>query len=76
MPTSAELERAEALIRTIPDYPEPGVLFRDITPLLVDAAALRTCIDALIEPYQRTQRSDPPEASRPFAIQLRVIPID
>ena len=45
------LARAEALIRTIPDYPEPGVLFRDITPLLADAAALRAVIDAMIEPF-------------------------
>ena len=46
-----ELAHAESLIRTIPDYPEPGVLFRDITPLLADAAALRSCIDAMIEPF-------------------------
>lgn len=45
------LVRAESLIRTIPDYPEPGVLFRDITPLLADAAALRAVIDAMIEPF-------------------------
>ena len=45
------LARAESLIRTIPDYPEPGVLFRDITPLLADAAALRAVIDAMIEPF-------------------------
>lgn len=51
MPTPASLVRAESLIREIPDYPEPGVRFRDITPLLADAAALRACIDALIEPF-------------------------
>lgn len=48
---SAELIRAEALIRSIPDYPEPGVLFRDITPLLADAAALRATTHALLEPF-------------------------
>ena len=47
----SSLARAESLIRTIPDYPEPGVLFRDITPLLMDAAALRAVTDALIEPF-------------------------
>jgi adenine phosphoribosyltransferase len=47
----SSLARAESLIRTIPDYPEPGVMFRDITPLLADAAALRTVIDAMIEPF-------------------------
>ncbi|QIG38893.1 adenine phosphoribosyltransferase [Microbacterium sp. 4R-513] len=51
MTTSLRLAHAESLIRTIPDYPEPGVLFRDITPLLADAAALRACIDAMIEPF-------------------------
>lgn len=51
MPTPAELAHAESLIQAIPDYPEPGVLFRDITPLLADAAALRACIDALAEPF-------------------------
>jgi adenine phosphoribosyltransferase len=48
---ATEIERAERLILTIPDYPEPGVLFRDITPLLADPAALRAVIDALIEPF-------------------------
>lgn len=48
---TAALDRAESLIRTIADYPEPGVLFRDITPLLADAAALRAVIDAMIEPF-------------------------
>jgi adenine phosphoribosyltransferase len=47
----SSLARAESLIRAIPDYPEPGVMFRDITPLLADAAALRTVIDAMIEPF-------------------------
>ena len=46
------LRRAESLIRTIPDYPEQGVLFRDITPLLADASALRTVIHALIAPFE------------------------
>lgn len=38
-------------IRDIPDYPRPGVLFRDITPMLADAAALRAAIEAVAEPY-------------------------
>ncbi|NLB47943.1 MAG: adenine phosphoribosyltransferase, partial [Microbacteriaceae bacterium] len=41
------LARAEGLIREIPDYPNPGILFRDITPLLADGEALRATIDAL-----------------------------
>ncbi|WP_438354612.1 adenine phosphoribosyltransferase [Microbacterium sp. CJ88] len=54
MPDTAALDRAEALIATIPDYPEPGVLFRDITPLLADADAVRAAIDAMIEPFAGT----------------------
>lgn len=40
-----------AHIRDIPDFPKPGVVFKDITPLLGDAAAFASCIDALSEPY-------------------------
>jgi adenine phosphoribosyltransferase len=50
----AGLAAAESLIREIPDYPEPGILFRDITPLLADAVALRTTIDALTAPFTGT----------------------
>ena len=50
MPDPA-LSRAESLIQTIPDFPEPGILFRDISPLLADAEGLRTVIDALVEPF-------------------------
>jgi adenine phosphoribosyltransferase len=54
VPDTAALDRAESLIASIPDYPEPGVLFRDITPLLADAAAVRATIDAMIEPFADT----------------------
>ena len=40
------------LIRTVPDFPQPGVLFRDLTPLLGDPAALRATIAALIAPFR------------------------
>lgn len=45
------LTRAESLIAVIPDYPQPGILFRDIMPLLADTAALRATIEALIAPF-------------------------
>ena len=38
-------------VRTIPDYPKPGILFRDITTLLGDARAFRHAIDELARPY-------------------------
>ncbi len=38
-------------IRTIPDYPKKGVMFRDITTLLADARAFRQAIDALVQPF-------------------------
>jgi adenine phosphoribosyltransferase len=38
-----------ALIRTVPDYPKPGIMFRDITTLLLDGAGFRTTIDRLAE---------------------------
>lgn len=51
MPDASALARAESLITSIPDYPKPGIVFRDITPLLADAAALRDVVEALIEPF-------------------------
>ncbi|MDX1492522.1 MAG: adenine phosphoribosyltransferase [Longimicrobiales bacterium] len=38
-------------IRTIPDYPEPGILFRDVTPLLEDARGLRMTVDLIVHHY-------------------------
>ena len=42
----------KALIRTIPDYPKPGILFRDVTTLLSDGPGFRAAIDALVEPHR------------------------
>lgn len=39
----------DTLVRPIEDWPEPGVTFRDITPLLRDAGALAAVVDALVE---------------------------
>lgn len=39
-------------IRDIPDFPEPGVIFKDITPLLGDAKKFSELIDALCEPFR------------------------
>ena len=45
----------ESLIRAVPDFPKPGVTFRDITPLLADGAAFARCIDAMVEPWLDSQ---------------------
>lgn len=42
----------KSYIRDIPDFPKPGILFRDITPLLADGPAWRACIDRLAERYR------------------------
>ena len=44
-----------AAIRTIPDYPKPGVMFRDITTLLGDARAFRRAVDELVQPWAGTK---------------------
>src|SRR4051812_11231159 len=41
----------KATVRTIPDYPKPGILFRDITTLLGDARAFRRAVDQLVDPW-------------------------
>lgn len=48
----------EGAIRTIPDYPKPGIMFRDITTLLGNPQAFRAAVDALVLPYagQRIDR--------------------
>lgn len=40
-------DELRALVRTIPDFPRPGVQFRDITTLLLDHGGLAACVDAL-----------------------------
>lgn len=45
------------LIRTIPDFPIKGILFKDITPLLLDGAAISAAAAQLADPF----RSDPPD---------------
>ena len=41
----------KAAVRTIPDYPKPGIMFRDITTLLGDARAFRRAVDELVQPW-------------------------
>lgn len=50
MKSSVE-DTLRAAIRTIPDYPKPGIQFRDITTLLGDARAFRRAVDELVHPF-------------------------
>lgn len=44
--------RLAARIRDVPDFPQPGVVFKDITPLLADAGAFAECVDAMAAPWR------------------------
>lgn len=49
---SGELQhRVARLVRDIPNYPKPGVMFKDITPLLADAAAFTAVTDAMADAF-------------------------
>jgi len=41
--------RAETLVRDVPDFPKPGIVFKDITPVLADPAALAEVVDRMVE---------------------------
>ncbi|WP_125611627.1 adenine phosphoribosyltransferase [Specibacter cremeus] len=47
-PAAATIGR---LCATVPDYPEPGIIFKDLTPVFADGAALREVVDALVAPF-------------------------
>ena len=42
----------KSLIRDVPDFPKPGIIFKDITPLLQNAAGLKATLDALAKPFE------------------------
>lgn len=45
------MERLKSKIRDIPDFPKPGIVFKDITPLVKDPAALRLAVHQLLHPF-------------------------
>ena len=45
------MQRLRAKIRDIPDFPEPGITFRDITPLVADPAAMQLSVYQLLQPF-------------------------
>jgi adenine phosphoribosyltransferase len=46
------IETIRSLIRDIPDFPKPGILFRDITPLLADPSGLALAIELMANPFR------------------------
>ena len=53
--TRLDLEaRLRAAVRDVPDFPTPGILFKDITPVLAQPSLLRECIDAMTQPFRDT----------------------
>ena len=48
-----QIEQIEALIRDVPDFPEPGIVFKDITPVLADPIAFSTIIDLIVVHFGR-----------------------
>ena len=49
--TQATVDFLRDSIRSIPDYPKPGIMFRDITTLLGNARAFRRAVDELVQPF-------------------------
>jgi adenine phosphoribosyltransferase len=47
------IDRVKALIRDVPDFPQPGIIFKDITPLLADENAFSSVIDLIVVHYGR-----------------------
>jgi adenine phosphoribosyltransferase len=50
-PSAFELFDLRSTIRSIPNYPKPGIVFRDITTLLGNARAFRRAVDELVQPW-------------------------
>ncbi len=46
------MDALKQLIREVPDFPKPGILFYDITTLLMDPGGLRQAIECMVEPYR------------------------
>jgi adenine phosphoribosyltransferase len=48
-----EIEQIKSLIRDVPDFPEPGIVFKDITPVLADPIAFSTITDLIVVHFGR-----------------------
>jgi adenine phosphoribosyltransferase len=51
MDEQIDVEALRAKVRDVPDFPRPGILFRDITPLLADPSSFRAVVDAMAAPF-------------------------
>lgn len=49
------MDKLKSLVRTIPDYPKPGIMFRDVTTLLRDAEGFRETVKAMARPFEGTK---------------------
>jgi adenine phosphoribosyltransferase len=56
-PVTAQEPNLRRFIRDVPDFPKPGIVFRDVTPLLANPTAFRAAVDALAAPF-RAERVD------------------
>jgi adenine phosphoribosyltransferase len=54
---SASMDEVRAAVRDVPDFPKPGIVFKDITPILADGKLFRAAIDAFLE-RSRTMQID------------------
>jgi adenine phosphoribosyltransferase len=53
MATGPTLEQIKAAIRDVPDFPKPGIAFKDITPLLQNPDLFKSAVERLAGPYQK-----------------------
>lgn len=50
-----EIARLKALIRDVPDFPKPGIVFKDFTPLIRDPAGLALAVELMVNPFRGKQ---------------------
>ena len=51
--TDSRIDLIQSRIRDVPDFPKPGIMFKDITPVLADGTAFGACIDVLAEKHEK-----------------------
>src|SRR4051812_42445430 len=53
MPTATLDKKAKSFIRDVPDFPKPGIVFKDITPLLQNSAMFKSTIEKMAGPFRK-----------------------